>query len=359
MRLFATLVTIIFVTEAAIMTLLPMVIPPGIHPMAEALIDSAILTIVSSAFLWRLFVQPLRFALMSKTALAAAIMDSAAEGIITIDEDGSIQSFNRAAEIMFGHTATAAIGANVSLLMPEPHAMCLADYLRTGEAKVIDKPCEVNALRKDGTVFPVELNVTELSLGGKRSFTGVIRDVTERKLAEEQIRRLAHYDTLTGLPNRTLFYDRLQQAMALARRERHELALLYLDLDKFKAVNDSLGHDAGDEPLKAVSARMQALVRDADTVARMGGDEFTVIVPKITSREGAATLARKLVDALSAPFQLDLAAQSATHEVGIGASIGIAVYPGDAADSDELIKAADAAMYEAKQARNAFRFYKP
>jgi diguanylate cyclase (GGDEF)-like protein/PAS domain S-box-containing protein len=363
LRLFIALVTIIFVTEAAVMALLPILISHDIHPLAEAMIDATILTIVSSVFLWRFFVRPLRFALMSKTAQAAAIMDTAAEGIVTIDEHGVIESFNRAAHGMFGYAVTEAVGANVSMLMPQPHARehdtHIANYLRTGQARVIGKPRVVSALRKDGTVFPIELNVTELKLGGNRSFTGVIRDITERKLAEEHIRHLAHHDALTGLPNRTLFYDRLRQAMALAGRERHELALLYIDLDRFKAVNDSLGHDAGDELLKAVAARMRSLVRGADTVARMGGDEFTVIVPKLTSREGAATLAQKLIDALSAPFQLHLAAPGPAREVRIGSSIGIAVYPADTQDIDGLIKAADSAMYEAKRARNAFCFYQP
>jgi diguanylate cyclase (GGDEF)-like protein/PAS domain S-box-containing protein len=327
------------------------------------MIDAAILTVVFSLFLWPIFVRPLRFALLSKTAQAAAIMDTAAEGIITIDEHGIVQSFNRAAESMFGHTVREAIGANVSMLMPQPdareHDTHIASYLRTGQAKVIGRAREVNALRRDGTVFPIELNVTELKLGGTRSFTAVMRDIAERKLNEEHIRRLAHHDSLTGLPNRTLFYDRLRQAMALAKRERHGLALLYIDLDRFKAVNDSLGHDAGDELLKAVAARMRSLVRESDTVARMGGDEFTVIVPKIASREGIAKVAQKLIDALSAPFQLHLAAPGPAREVRIGSSIGIAVYPADTQNIDGLIKAGDTAMYEAKQARNAFRFYQP
>ena len=218
---------------------------------------------------------------------------------------------------------------------------------------------EVTALRKDGTLFPIELTVTELEFGGRRNFTGIIRDITERKLSEARIQNLAHYDSLTGLPHRALFYDRLQQAMALARRERHELAVFYLDLDRFKAVNDTLGHAAGDELLKAAGARIRRRARESDTVARMGGDEFTVLLPKIGSREDIAKAAQKLNEALSSSFQLHLAGQVAPQEVGIGCSIGIAVYPGDAQDIDGLIKAADTAMYEAKRERNAFRFYQP
>lgn len=331
--------------------------------MAEGIIDAAILTLVAGAFLWRLFVRPLHFALMSGTAQATAIMNTASDGIVTIDGRGIIQSFNRAAENMFGYTANEAIGANVSMLMAEPHLrqhdVYLANYVRTGQAHVIGKAREVTASRKDGTAFPIELTVTDLKFGGKRSFTGIIRDITERKLSEARIQNLAHYDGLTGLLNRTLFYDRLQQAMALAKRERHVLALFYLDLDRFKALNDTLGHAAGDELLKAAGGRLRRRARESDTVARMGGDEFTVLLPKIASREDTARLAREIIDALSARFHLHLSGQGSPQETGIGCSIGIAFYPGDAEDIDGLIKAADTAMYEAKQTRNAFRFYEP
>ena len=359
--IFITLLAIIFVTEAVLMVLLPILLPNPIDPLVEAIIDATALTIIVSAFLWRFLVWPLRLALLSKTAQAAAIMDTAADGIIAIDERGIIQSFNRAAEKMFGYTMKEAIGTNVSMLMPEPHVRehdtYLANYLRTGQAKIIGKVRELTALRKDGTAFPIELNITELKLGGSRSFTGMIRDITERKHAEEHIRHVAGHDNLTDLPNRMLFNDRLRQAMAMARRERHELALLYLDLDRFKAVNDTWGHDAGDEVLKAVAARMRRLVRETDTVARIGGDEFTVILPKIVSREDTAKSAQKIVDALSAPFQLHLAEQGSQREVRIGVSVGITVYPSDAQDVDGLIKTADTAMYEAKQTGNAFQFY--
>lgn len=362
-RLFITLLAIIFVTEAAVMALLPVWLPHGLHSMVEGLMDAAILTLVAGVFLWRLFVRPLHLALMSKTAQATAIMNTASDGIITIDGRGIIRTFNRAAENMFGYTAKEAIGANVSMLMPRPHLRehdaYLAEYLRTGQAHVIGKAREVSALRKDGTAFPIELTVTDLKFGGKRSFTGIIRDITERKLSEARIQNLAHYDSLTGLPNRTLFYDRLQQAMALARRERHELAVFYLDLDRFKAVNDTLGHAAGDELLKAAGGRLRRRARESDTVARMGGDEFTVLLPKIGSREDLAKAAQKINEALSSGFQLYLTGEAAQREVYIGCSIGIAVYPGDAEDIDGLIKAADAAMYDAKRERNVFRFHKP
>ncbi len=179
----------------------------------------------------------------------------------------------------------------------------------------------------------------------------VTTDITEHKLAEERIQRVAHHDSLTGLPNRLLFNDRLTQAIGLAKRHSRQFALLYLDLNKFKPVNDVLGHTAGDELLKDVATRIRQQVRESDTVARVGGDEFTVILPDVSRREEAESVARKIVAALATPFQLGSQKQS----VEIGTSIGIAVYPADARDADALVRAADAAMYSAKQAGDNFR----
>ena len=189
-------------------------------------------------------------------------------------------------------------------------------------------------------------------IGDHEKITGcfsVITDITGHKLAEERIQRVAHHDSLTGLPNRLLFNDRLDQAISLAKRNSRQFALLYLDLDKFKPVNDTLGHTIGDELLKDVATRIRRQVRESDTVARIGGDEFIVILLDIAGRDQAETVARKIVAAISAPFQLGGLKQS----VDIGTSIGIAIYPDDARDADALVKAADAAMYSAKQARSS------
>ena len=178
-------------------------------------------------------------------------------------------------------------------------------------------------------------------------------DITEHKLTEERIQRVAHHDSLTGLPNRLLFNDRLEHAISLAKRDSRQFALLYLDLDKFKPVNDALGHAAGDELLQAVAARIRHQVRESDTVARVGGDEFTVILSDIARREDAQTVATKIIAALTTPFQLG----SQKQRVDIGTSIGIALYPADGRDADALVEAADAAMYGAKQIGSSFRFF--
>lgn len=192
-----------------------------------------------------------------------------------------------------------------------------------------------------------------MRIGGDWHTICIVRDVTERMQFEERIAHLATYDNLTGLPNRMLFYDRLRQAINLAGRNRHEMSLLYLDLDKFKAVNDTLGHDAGDEILKSAAERIQRQVRESDTVARIGGDEFAVILPRIAGQQDAATVARKIIDALLAVFELSGEKREKAH---IGASIGIATFPADGADTDALIKVADGAMYKAKQSGNSFSF---
>jgi diguanylate cyclase (GGDEF)-like protein/PAS domain S-box-containing protein len=177
-------------------------------------------------------------------------------------------------------------------------------------------------------------------------------DITEHKLTEERIQRVAHHDDLTGLPNRLLFNDRLQQTLSLAKRDLRQFALLYLDLDHFKPVNDSMGHSAGDELLQGVAARIRSQVRESDTVARVGGDEFTVILPEIARPEEAAVVAEKIIGALAVPFRLGPQGKCTT----IGISIGIAVYPGDGQDADALVTVADSAMYIAKQAGSSFRF---
>jgi diguanylate cyclase (GGDEF)-like protein/PAS domain S-box-containing protein len=171
-------------------------------------------------------------------------------------------------------------------------------------------------------------------------------DITEHKLTEERIQRVAHHDSLTGLPNRTLFNDRLQQAIGLAKRDSRAFALLYLDLDGFKQVNDAQGHAAGDELLLQVAARILQQVRESDTVARIGGDEFTVILHGTAKREEAEIVCRKIVGAIGMPSRVGTRKQ----EVSIGVSIGVALYPADAQDADALVRLADAAMYSAKQA---------
>jgi diguanylate cyclase (GGDEF)-like protein/PAS domain S-box-containing protein len=318
---------------------------------AGALVDAATLTAIASVVMWPLVVNPLRVALRTEQARARAILDTASDAIITIDDQGIIQEQNRAARIMFGVSDEDAVGHNVSMIVPSPHRErhdgYLANYRRTGVKHVIGTTQQLEAVRMDGVIFPIELSISEVQAGSRRLYTAIIRDVTERKRLGDEIQKMAHHDQLTGLANRALFQDRLSQAVALARRHRGKLGLLYFDLDRFKPVNDNYGHTAGDMVLCAVAERLRESVRESDTVARLGGDEFAVILAEIGSRPDAQAVAEKLKVSISEPYPLD------DVIVSIGASIGIAVFPDDAALLEDLVKVADQDMYRQKEARKA------
>jgi len=210
--------------------------------------------------------------------------------------------------------------------------------------------------RKDGsTVWVLESESLIEGPDGRLSvIEGTAIDITERKRAEEQVKHLAFHDPLTNLPNRLLFNDRLTLAVAQAHRHSQRLAVLFLDLDRFKVINDSLGHSVGDELLRQVAERIQESVREGDTVARLGGDEFTLLVPGITAEEDAAKIARKICDAIHAPFWID------GRELFVTTSVGVSVYPSDGHDAETLVRNADSAMYRAKeQGRDNYQLYTP
>jgi diguanylate cyclase (GGDEF)-like protein/PAS domain S-box-containing protein len=202
---------------------------------------------------------------------------------------------------------------------------------------------EERFLRLDGGELQVEVAGVTFPYQGKPAVQIMFRDITDRKQIEERLERLALYDTLTKLPNRTLFFDRLRQLLAMAKRHRHVLALLYMDLDRFKTVNDTLGHEIGDLLLTAAARRMQSCTRGSDTVARMGGDEFIGICGRIAEPKDAGVVAEKIIAMLAEPFLLK------GHQCSIGASIGISLYPHDGDDAETLVNKADAAMYRVKE----------
>ncbi len=208
---------------------------------------------------------------------------------------------------------------------------------------------EATGLRHDASLFPQEISLTSIEGGG---MVCVVRDITERTYAEEQIKHLAYHDALTTLPNRLLFKDRVTVAISHAQRHESRVSVLFLDLDRFKVINDSLGHNIGDQLLQAVAARVQSCVRDSDTVARLGGDEFTLLLPELTHAEDAALVAQKILEAVRYPFHIE------GREFYITTSIGISVYPEDGPDAETLIKSADTAMYQAKeQGRDNYQLF--
>jgi diguanylate cyclase (GGDEF)-like protein/PAS domain S-box-containing protein len=276
-----------------------------------------------------------------------SILDNVYEAVITIDEQGTVCNYNRAAERIFGHAAAAVIGNNVRMLMPEPHAAAhdgyLARYLSERTPHIIGSGRKVQGLRKDGSLFPMRLSVTEVKRGGRSQFIGLISDISAEEEARQRIEFLALHDALTGLPNRAQFNEVLDATLKAQALGRH--ALLFIDLDGFKPINDSLGHEAGDEALKIVAGRLRHVLAASDFVARLGGDEFVVIVRDLPDAATARSIATRIIEAIGRPMNLG------TSERRMGASIGIAlIVPQDKADASEILTAADNAMYIAKRA---------
>lgn len=417
-----------------------------------------------------------------------AVLDNVEEGIVTINEAGVIESFNPAAEIIFGYAAKEVTGNNVRMLLPEEHRekhdAILKYYLEEKDQKFIGAGREAVGLRKNGTRFLMEMNTSDaklesgnlfiisvrdietrkqtekklhqlnlelrqfkntldqtlegvfmfapdtllftyVNLGAQRQigysetelllmtpvdikpeftltkfkktlqplidgilpsltfetihrhkdghdtpveiflqyirmedqsplFVAMVSDISERKQAEQRISHMANHDALTNLPNRNLLEDRIKQALIFAKRNKVQGAVMFIDLDKFKIINDTLGHDFGDHLLKEVADRLVSCLRSQDTVARYGGDEFIVVLHSVTNLQSIGPVAQKLLDTLLKPYYFK------NQELNISASIGIAVFPDDGTDADTLITHSDAAMYTAKEAgRNNYKFFKP
>ncbi len=285
--------------------------------------------------------------------LAAQMFEQCVEGFIVTDAQRNIVKVNQAFTTICGFSEQEALGQNLTMLAAGRQEPAFFKSLWREIAVSGRWQGEVWTRRKDGSVYPVWLSVTRVvdNQGQATQYIGAFSDITQRKADEDDIRRLAHFDPLTGLANRALLSDRANHALHVARRSNQPLALMFIDLDHFKNVNDSLGHDIGDRLLVALGGRFKAVLRDEDTLSRLGGDEFVLLLPG-TDAAGAAHVAQKLVQLTQEPHQIE------RHELTITPSIGIALFPEDGADFDGLAKCADAAMYRAKQGgRNCFRFH--
>ena len=276
--------------------------------------------------------------------LLAKAFESASEGMVITDSEGTILEINRGFETITGYSEDEIVGRPSNLLDSPRHPPQFYEMLWERLHEEGRWQGELWQRRKDGEEFPAYLTLSALfGEGGEVThYVAVLSDVTERKRAEEELRRLANFDLLTQLPNRTLFEDRLEHAVAVARRNTERLALLFIDLDRFKQVNDSLGHAAGDQLLREVASRLRARVRASDTVARLGGDEFTVILEDVEATTEVEAVAEGVIESLSKPYRVE------GLEINVTPSVGVSLFPEGGSSAAELMRHADTAMYRAK-----------
>lgn len=287
--------------------------------------------------------------------LAAKVFESTLEGVVITDGGGNIIAVNRAFRDITGYAESEVLGENPRLLKSGRHEEGFYQHMWSSLLSTGHWQGEIWNRRKNGELYPEWLTISDLrdENGMVANFVGVFADITRVKHSEEKLEHLVHHDALTDLPNRLLLFSYLEHAVGRARRGGSQGAVLFIDLDRFKTVNDSLGHPAGDEILRIVSRRIRERVRDADTLARLGGDEFVVVVEELPRPEAAADVAQDIIQLLDAPITL-----SGGQEIFLGASIGISLFPGDGLDATSLIQYADAALFQAKESgRGTYRFY--
>ena len=288
--------------------------------------------------------------------ITAKVFDQSGEAIVVTDQHGVIQTTNLAFSRITGHSTQEAFGKPIGkLLSSGRHSKDFYEDMWRALKENGFWQGEIWNRRKNGEVFPEWLTINRVDdqEGHIEHFVSVFSDITDIKNAQRKAEYLAAHDVLTGLPNRTLFHDRLRHSLAQARRKNERVALMFIDLDNFKTINDTLGHDFGDELLQQAAARLQQVMRDVDTVARLGGDEFTAILSDCDA-EAANIISRRIVDELAASFSIQ------SRQLFVSASVGVAFYPEDGQDSNSLVKAADTAMYRAKElGRNRVEFFVP
>jgi diguanylate cyclase (GGDEF)-like protein/PAS domain S-box-containing protein len=289
--------------------------------------------------------------------LTGGIFDLMPDAIVAVNEYGRIQEVNKSLTVMFGYEKDELLGQPIEILLPEMqrnrHVHERTTFQANPRVRTMGRGLVLAGRRKDGSQVPIDIMLSPVSSGAGELVLAVVRDVTDRRLAEAKISHMALHDALTNLPNRTFFHEQMGQFFLQLGRGQ-TFALLCLDLDHFKSVNDTLGHPFGDMLLRQVGERLRGCVRESDSVARMGGDEFAILQASIAKPSDLTLLATRLIEVISVPYELD------GHQIVVGASIGIAIAPMDAGDSDQLLKNADLALYRAKaDGRNTYRFFEP
>lgn len=286
--------------------------------------------------------------------LADRVFESTLEGIMVTDAMGVIERVNPAFEVLTGYSATEAVGKRANLLSSGRQAPeFYQDLWQQLTVKGVWQG-EIWNRRKDGELYLEHLTISGIrdDHGKYSHFAGIFADITQRRHTEERLNHLATHDALTDLANRSLFHERLEQALRRAQRSGRKVAVMFVDLDRFKLVNDTLGHVAGDQLLKEVANRLRRTIREGDTVARLGGDEFTVLLEDFDDSRHAAGVAQKLLKEIGSPFQIG------SNEMHVTPSIGIAMYPADGVNANDLLLHSDRAMYQSKIAgKNNFQFF--
>lgn len=283
--------------------------------------------------------------LESRLALTSNVFTHTNEGIVVSDANGVVIEVNPAFSRITGYQREDVIGQKPLMFLSERQDVDLLSKIAMSLQSGNYYQGEVWSKKKDGIHFAVLLNINTVreAKGTTINYIAIFSDITLLQMKQEQIEHIAHFDALTDLPNRSLLADRLQQAMMVARRQQQKLAVLYLDLDGFKAINDTYGHAAGDALLVMVSGRMKAAMRDSDTLARMGGDEFVAVLQNVNTLQDCYPLVQRILDACSQEMLIQ------GHAMQVSVSIGMTLYPEDDVDADQLIRHADHAMYQAKQ----------
>ncbi len=275
------------------------------------------------------------------------------DGVVVVDAGGLIVYANRRVEKITGYKRQELRGQAIELLVPERFRAIHKEHRRDyygcpGERSMGAAEHDFRVRRKDGGEFSADIALGPLASTGGTNVVAVIRDITERRIFEGMLEHRALHDPLTGLANRTLFFDRLNQAIQSGRRDRRQVALVMLDLDRFKLVNDAFGHAVGDAVLKEFAARLPARLRTTDTAARLGGDEFAWILPGVADRTAAERMVRNLVRGVNGRVSID------GKEIEVNASTGMALYPDDGDDVDTLMRQADRELYSAKRDGHGF-----
>jgi diguanylate cyclase (GGDEF)-like protein/PAS domain S-box-containing protein len=339
----------LILTSVALQVFAPLLI--DVAPLVLVMVGGYVYGLVSRIDIQRLgSVIPDKQIRETETLMRHVVANSF-DAIVTLRDEGTVVTFNRVAQKMFGYDEGEALGRHISELIRLPHAE--ERVARGAETRGNRRALyETEGRCKDGRRFPMELAVTWIAAEGVRRRVMFMRDITERKAQQEALRYRATHDSLTDLPNRNLLQERLEEALAAARQHTWPVAFLLLDLDRFKEINDTLGHHIGDLLLRKIARRLETSVREADTIARLGGDEFAVLMPA-TGMESAGQMARKLIHALEEPFQVEgLSLQVET-------SVGITLYPEHGNAPAALIRRADVAMYAAKKERSGLMIYDP